>query len=259
MKYLLIFFLALSTGIASGQVVTTIGRSDDPFQKNLYSADRVMDLRNKLELTEAQATKIKKLHSENAGKFSTMKWDLDDATAKLKELLDESKIDEQAAQKQMDKVLALENSLKKQQLSTMISIKNELSPEQQKILQQNNVYSLSSVKAVGYGVNSTSPVKIVTGSASNYRVGQPLTVATSTNSSSSPKLALQIAGYGQENVPIFMLEDEDGMKQLKDIKNINPNDIESIEVLKDKSAIDTFGEKGKNGVIIIKLKKDSKK
>src|SRR5690606_32679869 len=104
------------------------------FQKNLYSADRVMEMRKELKLTDNQATKIKNIHSENAGKFSTMKWDLDDATLKLKELLDGAKVDEVAVQKQMDKVLALENSLKKQQLSTMVSIKNELSPEQQEIL-----------------------------------------------------------------------------------------------------------------------------
>ncbi len=118
MKKILVICLMLLAGAINAQ---------DIFQKNLYSADRVMDMRKELELTEAQAAKIKKVHSENAGKFSTIKWDLDDETLKLKELLDASKIDAVAVQKQMDKVLALENSLKKQQLSTMISIKNELS------------------------------------------------------------------------------------------------------------------------------------
>lgn len=40
-----------------------------------------------------------------------------------------------------------------------------------------------------------------------------------------------------------------------DMKAIDPNDIESIEVLKGEKAIELFGEKGKNGVVMIKMKK----
>lgn len=47
----------------------------------------------------------------------------------------------------------------------------------------------------------------------------------------------------------------DGIPYDKDIKNINPDDIESITVLKDKSALDIYGEDGKNGVILITTKK----
>lgn len=39
-----------------------------------------------------------------------------------------------------------------------------------------------------------------------------------------------------------------------DAQKINPNDIESINVFKDKSVTAAYGEKGKNGVIIIKTK-----
>jgi TonB-dependent SusC/RagA subfamily outer membrane receptor len=37
--------------------------------------------------------------------------------------------------------------------------------------------------------------------------------------------------------------------------NVNPEDIESIDVIKDKTAIALYGEKGKNGVILITSKK----
>mgnify|MGYP006171858365 FL=1 len=40
------------------------------------------------------------------------------------------------------------------------------------------------------------------------------------------------------------------------LASINPNDIQSIEVLKGESATKRFGEKAKNGAIIITLKKD---
>lgn len=57
----------------------------------------------------------------------------------------------------------------------------------------------------------------------------------------------------KENPPMLLVDGEevsyDGMK------GINPNSIESMEVLKGQSALDQYGEKAKNGVIKIKLKK----
>jgi TonB-dependent SusC/RagA subfamily outer membrane receptor len=38
------------------------------------------------------------------------------------------------------------------------------------------------------------------------------------------------------------------------LKKLNPNDIMSITVLKDQSAVAKYGEKGRNGVLIITLK-----
>lgn len=40
------------------------------------------------------------------------------------------------------------------------------------------------------------------------------------------------------------------------ISELNPNNIESVSVLKGESAISAYKEKGKNGVILIKLKPD---
>ena len=40
-----------------------------------------------------------------------------------------------------------------------------------------------------------------------------------------------------------------------DLKNINPNDIESIEVLKDADATSIYGSRGANGVVLITTKK----
>jgi len=40
-----------------------------------------------------------------------------------------------------------------------------------------------------------------------------------------------------------------------EMKKIDPKNIESVNVLKDKSATDKYGDKGKNGVIEITLKK----
>ncbi len=50
--------------------------------------------------------------------------------------------------------------------------------------------------------------------------------------------------------PLFIV---DG-KEAKSIQNINPNDIENVNVLKGESATKIYGEKGKNGVVIVTLK-----
>jgi len=51
--------------------------------------------------------------------------------------------------------------------------------------------------------------------------------------------------------PLFIV---DG-KEADDISSINPDSIESMSVLKEQSAIAVYGEKGKNGVILITTKK----
>ena len=39
------------------------------------------------------------------------------------------------------------------------------------------------------------------------------------------------------------------------LNSVDPNTIESIDVLKGQKAIDLYGESGKNGVIVMKMKK----
>lgn len=53
--------------------------------------------------------------------------------------------------------------------------------------------------------------------------------------------------------PLLILEGKEIAEEA--MKDLNPNEIVSINVIKDKNAIDKYGEKGKNGVIEIFLKK----
>ena len=53
--------------------------------------------------------------------------------------------------------------------------------------------------------------------------------------------------------PLFII---DGVEVKKaDLNNIDPNNIESMSVLKDDEAINKYGSRGKNGVIVITTKK----
>ncbi len=53
--------------------------------------------------------------------------------------------------------------------------------------------------------------------------------------------------------PLYIIDGKESTKAEAD--KLDPNTIESMNVLKDKSATDIYGDKGKNGVIEIKLKK----
>jgi TonB-dependent SusC/RagA subfamily outer membrane receptor len=47
-------------------------------------------------------------------------------------------------------------------------------------------------------------------------------------------------------------------KRVATIEGIDPNTIESVSVLKDKSATELYGKDAKDGVILIVLKKEAK-
>lgn len=55
-----------------------------------------------------------------------------------------------------------------------------------------------------------------------------------------------------DNEPLYVV---DGIIDAGDLNNINPTDIESIQVLKDASSTAIYGSRGANGVIIINTKK----
>jgi TonB-dependent SusC/RagA subfamily outer membrane receptor len=81
-----------------------------------------------------------------------------------------------------------------------------------------------------------------------------LSVSAFAQKADSAKKELKItpsSTYGSAS-PLVMV---DGVKYKGNVNSIPPNDIESIEVLKDASAKTLYGEEAKNGVILITTKK----
>jgi TonB family protein len=69
----------------------------------------------------------------------------------------------------------------------------------------------------------------------------------------SKKIGIKIRSTdGNTTKPLYIVEGFEKPESLA--KNINPDDIESINVLKGENAINKYGDKGKNGVVEIKLK-----
>ncbi|RYU82800.1 SusC/RagA family TonB-linked outer membrane protein [Hymenobacter persicinus] len=82
-------------------------------------------------------------------------------------------------------------------------------------------------------------------------------VSITTDGAPGSAATVRIRGYGTlgNNDPLYVI---DGIPTKEGINQINQNDIESIQVLKDASAASIYGSRAGNGVIIITTKKAKK-
>jgi TonB-linked SusC/RagA family outer membrane protein len=141
------------------------------------------------------------------------------------------------------------------------------------ILLKSSTTGLEEVVVVGYG---TQKRKDITGSVSNVAVnelqmapvrsfeealaGRAAGVQV-TSSDGQPGASINIVIRGnnsvtQNNSPLYVI---DGfLIENPDNNVINPNDVESINILKDASATAIYGARGANGVIVITTKKGKK-
>lgn len=133
---------------------------------------------------------------------------------------------------------------------------------------ESEVTALDEVVAVGYGTQKKSDL---TGAISSVK-GNDLTLSPvmradqalqgraagvmvqNTDGAPGGNITIRVRGsnslQGNSNALVVI----DGL-QGGDMKTLNPNDIESIEVLKDASATAIYGSRGANGVILISTKK----
>lgn len=129
---------------------------------------------------------------------------------------------------------------------------------------------LDEVVAVGYGVKKRS---VVTGSISSLDskdilqsrpadinqafAGRAAGVVVSQSSGqpgSSPKITIRGVGTNGNSNPLYVI---DGLP-MDDMNSVNPNDIESLQVLKDATSAAIYGARAANGVILITTKKGKK-
>jgi TonB-dependent starch-binding outer membrane protein SusC len=132
-----------------------------------------------------------------------------------------------------------------------------------------DVQSLAEVVVVGYGVQKKADL---TGSVSsvnlektlqgvpNTNIGQylqgtvpGLNVGVATSSGGTPPISIRgrVSLNGNQNVLIIL----DGIQYTGSLASINPDDIASIDVLKDASSTAVYGAQAANGVILITSKK----
>ncbi|MFV0565146.1 MAG: SusC/RagA family TonB-linked outer membrane protein [Flavobacteriaceae bacterium] len=129
-----------------------------------------------------------------------------------------------------------------------------------------DVSELNEVVVVGYGTVRKSDLTGATGVISTKNVelqpiqrvegalqGRMAGVVVSSNSG-APGTAAKVNIRGFTGNPVYVIDGFiDG-----DINAINPNDIQSISILKDASATAVYGARGANGVILVTTKNGSK-
>ncbi len=137
------------------------------------------------------------------------------------------------------------------------------------VILEENVSQLDDVVVVGYG---TQRKKDITGSVSSVDSEEiqniPITFANQalqgkaagvqvTQNSAEPGggVSIRIRGSNSINAgsePLYVI---DGFPSQNALNSINPNDIETIDILKDASATAIYGSRGANGVVIITTKR----
>ncbi|RMZ61064.1 SusC/RagA family TonB-linked outer membrane protein [Chryseobacterium nematophagum] len=82
-----------------------------------------------------------------------------------------------------------------------------------------------------------------------------VTVSTSSGSPGSAKIDVIVRGVSSLNAltdPLYVI---DGLQtNATEYRNLNPNDIESISILRDAAGTSIYGNRGANGVVVIKTK-----
>jgi hypothetical protein len=120
-------FTLFAAAPALGQSATP----NDPIAAALISPDVIMTHQDALGLTDTQRKAIQSDALRAQDKFASLQWQLSGATEKLATLLGATHVEQDRAIAALDAVLALERHLKHTQLTLMIELKNELTPDQQ--------------------------------------------------------------------------------------------------------------------------------
>lgn len=137
------------------------------------------------------------------------------------------------------------------------------------IVLKEDLHTINEVVVVGYG---TMKRKDVTGSISTIN-GDELTVSSATNAATAlqgkiagvniernvgkPGGTFNIKVRGESSInnanasPLYVIN---GIPMTDGLNDLNPDDIESIDVLKDASATAIYGSRGANGVVIVTTK-----
>jgi TonB-dependent SusC/RagA subfamily outer membrane receptor len=107
------------------------GPDADPFAKYLYTPELVMSHQEAIALTDKQRSGIQDAVRELQSKpLVDTQFKLALAGEKIRNALARATVDEAAVLQQIDEMLALEREVKRAQMTLLVRIKNQLTPEQ---------------------------------------------------------------------------------------------------------------------------------
>jgi TonB-dependent SusC/RagA subfamily outer membrane receptor len=111
------------------------GRNDaDPLTRYLYAPEFVIAHQEAIHLTDRQRTAIQDAVKDVQSEATDTQFKLGSVSEKLAQMLATPTVDESVVLQQIDQVLALEREVKRAQITLLVRIKNQLTPEQQGVL-----------------------------------------------------------------------------------------------------------------------------
>jgi Spy/CpxP family protein refolding chaperone len=131
MKRIYVLVLLAFSLCAQAPALGQSAPASDPIGAALIPPDVVMTHQDALGLSDAQRNAIQSDALSAQNKFASLQWQLSAATEKLATLLGSTHVEQDRALAALDAVLTLERELKHTQLTLMIQVKNELTPDQQ--------------------------------------------------------------------------------------------------------------------------------
>ena len=102
--------------------------------ENFFTPEMVMQNQLSLNLSDEQKSSIKKTMKESVLSFTDLQWQQSVKQEAMVLLLKQEKVDEAKAVSQLEKLLVIENEIKKLHLSSLIKVKNLLTADQQATL-----------------------------------------------------------------------------------------------------------------------------
>ncbi len=103
----------------------------DPIGQSFFAPELVIQHQEAIGLSPEQKDYFKTEIRAAQLKFTELQWKLQDEMEKLVTLIKQPRVDEQQVLAQLEKVLAAEREVKRQQVTLLVRIKNKLTPEQQ--------------------------------------------------------------------------------------------------------------------------------
>jgi Spy/CpxP family protein refolding chaperone len=103
----------------------------DPFATVLFPPELIMQHARAIGLSDDQRVAITRLIEQLQGRALGVQWQLAEQVQALKETLSQSRVDQDRALDQLNRVLETEKNIKQAHLEMLLRIKNVLRPEQQ--------------------------------------------------------------------------------------------------------------------------------
>ena len=103
----------------------------DPLGQSFFPPELIMQNQKAIGLTDAQRNVIMEELQSAQTEFVSLQWDLQKETENLAGMISKIEINETASIDQLQKVLSIENNIKKRQIALLIRIKNQLTEDQQ--------------------------------------------------------------------------------------------------------------------------------